>query len=101
MKSASDPSFTLVQDSSEDPTLLHFTTTTDHLGNPIAPGTYYLTVGASNWVGASELSPALEVVVPYRVSPLETTMGGNGLIQILGGVAETVTVIAYDEGQVR
>jgi hypothetical protein len=69
MKTKTDTTYTLVQDGEENPTLLSFATTTDPTGNPIAPATYQFKVSARNWVGTSDLSEALSVTIPYRVSP--------------------------------
>jgi hypothetical protein len=68
MKDETDTEYTLVQDGSEDPTLLRFTTRTAYNGDPLAAGTYSFQVVASNKVGLSEWSEALEVEVPLRIS---------------------------------
>jgi hypothetical protein len=101
MKTQTDSDYILVQDGEENPTLMSFATTTDHLGNPITPDTYLFKVSARNWVGTSDLSEALTVSVPYLISPEETQLSGDGLIQIFGSVTSTVTVLAYDEAQIR
>lgn len=40
MKTVAEADYTLVQNGGEDPTLLEYSTTLDHLGNPIAPNDY-------------------------------------------------------------
>jgi hemolysin activation/secretion protein len=68
MKDVSDTEYTLVQDGAEDPTTLRFTTRNDHNGDPLAASTYLFKLSASNKVGLSEWSEALQVEVPPRVS---------------------------------
>lgn len=68
MKDDSGTDYTLVQDGSEDPTLLRFTTRNALNGDPLTAGTYYFQISVSNKVGQSEWSEALEVEVPLRIS---------------------------------
>jgi hypothetical protein len=52
-------------------------------------------------VGESEKSPILSFVVPYRTSPADTLLTGDGVVSIEGAVIAEVGVIAYDEDGVR
>jgi hypothetical protein len=72
MKASYEQEYTVVYDGHEDPTLMVYNSTKDHLNNPIAPGTYLIAVSASNYIGQGEKSEPLTVVITYRTSSTST-----------------------------
>jgi len=60
--------------------------------------TYHFMTKARNWVGWSENSATLELVIPYKVSPANSIITGNGLtptdINIDASVDAQITVLA-------
>lgn len=102
MKGVSDSEYTLIQDGGdEDPPLLYFTTTRDQAGAAIAQGKYSFRVSALNKVGSGPWSEVLDVVVHRRVSATDSSVSGDGVIQILSSVPASVTVNAYAEDGAR
>lgn len=80
MKANDDAEYTLVQNGGEDPTLLTYSTETDHFGDPIVPRSYIFVVSARNWVGTGSVSVYLNVTIPYPSSPALTEISGNGIL---------------------
>jgi hypothetical protein len=54
-------------------------------------------VSARNWVGTGEVSEALQVSIPYRISQTATVIEGEGISEIYGAVTTSVSITAYDE----
>jgi hypothetical protein len=97
MKASSDPSYTLVLDAGENPTITSYQTTKSALGVVITPDDYSFAFTSRNIVGTSAMSPALVVTVPYRTSSSLSAISGSGLVTGFGGVTSSVSIQAINE----
>jgi hypothetical protein len=68
-----------IYDGSEDPvTRLQYITT--YNGSALVQSeTYHFMTKSRNWVGWSDNSATFELLIPYKVSPADTLVTGNGL----------------------